>query len=125
MTLPADLKPRTVDLVWSANLDAYIRQHLGRDWSLQQNSHFGQETLVPFEVYPDPEDTEAVQAWIDSPPAMFPGRLDQNEPAGEHWGAAPGATLGESVDIYTGQILNELCNRGLLPAGDLMVHVWW
>jgi hypothetical protein len=125
VTLPPELNAKTVELVWSHHLDAFIEQHLGRVWSTQQNDYYGQETLVSFEVYPDPDDTAVVQAWIDSPPAMFPGRLDQNEPAGEHWGAAPDATLGESVDIYTGQILNELCNRGLLPEGDLMVHVWW
>lgn len=112
--LPAELNPKTVTTVWSHDLDQYIEKHFGRPWSLGQNDPegAGQDTLTAFEVYPDPESTMPVQAWLDSPPAKIPGRLNQEGVA-------------ESVDIYTADILNELCNRGLLPEGDLTVHIWW
>jgi hypothetical protein len=110
--LPAELQARTVELIDMRNLDAYIEKHLGRAWSLQQNDYLGNETLTSYEVWPDPEATAVVEAWLASPPVGGVGRVDQ-----------PG--YGESVKIYTCEILNELCNRGLLPEGDLTVHVWW
>lgn len=106
------LKKRNIELVWYQDLDKFIELHLGRPWNLQQNGMFGQDTIHPFEVYPDPEATGVVQEWLDSPPAQCPGRLNQ-----------PG--FAEDVEIGTGTILCELCNRGLLPEGNLNVHVWW
>lgn len=107
------LSYKTVQLIWSHDLNNYIEEKLSRPWSLGQNdSDCGQDSLLFFEVWPDPEATAIVQAWLDSPPAQCPGRLNQ-----------PG--FGESVDIYTEDILKELCNRELLYEGDLNVHVWW
>lgn len=103
---------KTVELIWDSDLDDYIEEQLGRPWSLQQNAMFGQAEIHPFEVFPDPEVTAKVEEWLASPPAGAPGRLHQ-----------PG--YAESVDIYTCEILNELCNRGLFPQGDITVHVWW
>jgi hypothetical protein len=110
--LPPGLPYKHVELVWSHDLDAYIEQHLGRPWSLQQNGMFGQETLVSYEVWPNPEVRTVVEAWLGSAPAKFPGRLNQ-----------PG--FAEDVEISTDELLQELCNRDLLPEGDLIVHVWW
>lgn len=110
--LPSDLKAKQWEVVWDHDLNAFIEQHLGRPWSLQQNGEYGQETIHHFEVFPRPEVSTVVEAWLASPPAGCPGRLNQ-----------PG--YAESVEIGTDQILCELCNRGLLPEGDLTVHVWW
>lgn len=113
MDLPEDLPYKTINLVWDSDLDNFIEKHLGRKWSLQQNGDmYGQDTITSFEVFPDPDATTQVEEWLSSPPAGCPGRLNQ-----------PG--FAESVDIYTETILNELCNRGLLPEGDLDVHIWW
>lgn len=101
-----------VKLIWSSILDVYIEHNLGRPWSLGQNGEYGQEELATFEVYPNPEATAVVEAWLASEPAKCPGRLGQPD-------------YGESVNIVTEEILQELCNRDLFPEGDIMVHVWW
>lgn len=103
---------KTVNLVDMQTVDAFIETHLGRPWSLGQNGFFGQEELVQFEVWPDPDATAVVEEWLASPPARCPGRLNQ-----------PG--YAESVNICTDEILDELCNRGLLPEENLWVYVWW
>jgi len=108
--LPVPFKE--VQLIWCAQLDKYIEEQLGRPWSLQQNGMYGQEQLVCFEVWANPDATAKVEEWLASPPADCPGRLNQ-----------PG--YAESVQIGTYDILNELCNRGLFPEGDINVHVWW
>ncbi len=111
--LPDDLPYKTIDLIWSHDLDSYIEKHLGRPWSLGQNGDgYGQETITTFEVYRDSAATIEVEEWLSSPPANCPGRVNQ-----------PG--FAESVEIYTETILNELCNRGLLPEGGINVHSWW
>ena len=79
-----------------------------------------------FEVAKDPEATAAVQAWLDSPRVEFVGRRHGSQEGTATWNKKdPSRPLVEQVPIYTHQILNELCNRDLLPEGDLMVHVWW
>lgn len=108
--LPVPFKE--AQLVWMKDLDNYIEQCLGRPWSLGQNGVYGQEELASFEVWPNPEATAIVEEWLSSPAAKCPGRLEQ-----------PG--YGEDVDIITEDILQELCNRGLFPEGDVTVHVWW
>lgn len=99
------LKSKTIDLVWMKDLDAYIEEHLGRPWSVQ-GGEYGQDTIRTFEVEADPESTAKVQQWLASP-----------EPPHQDWGR------GEV--LYTEDLLSELCNRGLLPEGDLHVHMWW
>lgn len=108
--LPVPFKE--VQLIWDSDLDDYIEAQLGRPWSLQQNGMYGQEQIVSYEVFPNPEVTAVVEEWLASPPAGAPGRLNQ-----------PG--FAESVDISTDEILQELCNRDLFPEGDITVHVWW
>jgi hypothetical protein len=116
--IPEDLKAKTEQLIWNSDLDAFIEKHYGRPWSMQQNGMFGQMELVPFEVGFEPdnkysiESVARVQAWLESPIPEIPGRLDQ-----------PG--VAESVDIYTDDILRDLCRRGLLPEGEYTIHVWW
>lgn len=112
MPLPEGLPSRTLEVVWDHDLNAYIETHLGRPWSIQQNGFLGQETFHTYEVWPNPGDTAVVEQWLASPPAQCPGRLNQ-----------PG--FGELVDIVNDNLFNELCNRGLLPEGDLFIHVWW
>lgn len=107
-----ELEVHVQQLIEHASLDKYIEKCLGRPWSLQQNEMAGQNELVSFEVWPDPDAAGPVQDWLESPPAGCPGRLEQ-----------PG--YGEDIEIYTGQILNELCNRSLLPEGDYTVKAWW
>lgn len=124
MDLPAELNPKTVVTVWDSDLDKYIEAKLGRAWSLQQNGEYSQDTVTQFEVFPDPEATAKVQAWLDSPVVPCPGRVDGMDwKTGIFTPEQPG--FAESVYIGTSDILNELCNRGLLPEGDLTVNVWW
>lgn len=124
LDLPEELKAKTVQIIWDHDLDAYIEAKLGRKWSLQQNGEDGQETLTYFEVFPDPEATAKVQAWLDSPEVPCPGRVNgMNWETGIFTPEQPG--FAEWVYISTTDILNELCNRGLLPEGDYTVHVWW
>lgn len=113
MDVPEGLTLRTIEYVTMQDLDAYIEKHLGRPWRLQQNGDmFSNGTMAYYEIYPDPEATAKVQAWLDSPLVQGVGRTHQ-----------PG--FGESVEIYTNDILNELCNRGLFPEGDLTVEIEW
>lgn len=109
---PPELQVKMVGIVKDRDLDAFIEQCLGRPWCLQQNGFFPNESLQYLEVGPNPEATAKVEEWLASPPAQCPGRVNQ-----------PG--FAEDVEIYTETILSELCNRGLLPEGDLTVHVWW
>lgn len=103
---------QAINLVDVRAVDSFIETHLGRPWDLQQNGFYGQEMLVQFDPWPDPDAAAVVAEWLASPPAQCPGRLDQ-----------PG--FAESVSISTDEILNELCNRGLLPEEKLWVWVWW
>lgn len=112
MDYPEGLAVRTVQLIDDQSLDQYIERMLGRPWRLQQNGMDGQDTLTYFEVFPDPEATARVAKWLTSPPARISGRVGQG-------------AVGESVNISTADILNELCNRRLLPEGDMTVHVRW
>lgn len=111
------LWPEGLSEIWEVvpdkKLDELIKATFGREWSLQQNGepdHNGSMTY--FEVCLDPEVTATVEEWLASPPAGCPGRLHQ-----------PG--FAESVDIYTSELLAELCNRGILPEGDMKVFVSW
>lgn len=110
MTPPMPFK--VVNLVDQRAVDSFIETHLERPWSLQQNGFFGQETLVQFDPWPEPEATAIVEEWLASPEVPCPGRLNQEG-------------FGESVHISTDEILNELCNRELLPEEKLWVWVWW
>ncbi len=109
---PDVLCSRVEETVEAARIDELIEATFGRPWSCQQNGEYGNDSITWFECYKDPEATEAVQAWLDSPPAKGPGRLHQEGYA-------------ESYEIYTYVLLSELCNRGILPEGDMRVHVWW
>lgn len=129
MSLPAELKPQIWEVVWSHDLDDYIETHLGRPWSLQQNGEHGQDTVQVYEVgpYADflPEEAQAkkarVEAWLASPQVAFAGRLGQKGTAS--W--MPDNRPLAEVEVYTDDILCELCERGLLPPGNLRVQVWW
>lgn len=102
----------------------------------------GNGSLGYLEASKDPDATAKVDAWLASPPVrdQFEGRL----PAVVHRNDG----YGESVEIYTedliaedtplaaqlvgdvrGQVvavvLAELCNRDLIPEGDMTVHMWW
>lgn len=114
MPMPVDnpLPTHTWEIVTMQDLDAFIEQHLGRPWRLQQQSFLGQDTVHWVEAYKNPEATAKVAAWLASPPAKAPGRLDQ-----------PG--FGEDIEILTEDLLAELCNRDLLPEGDIRIYVSW
>lgn len=100
------LKSKKIDLVFVDDLDAYIEEHLGRPWRTQQEFMDGQDTLRTLEVFPDPDATAKVEEWLASP-----------VPAWKLWSR-------EEV-LHTEILLSELCNRGLLPEGNLYVHIWW
>lgn len=100
------LKSKQVNLVWNDDLDKYIEQHLGRKWCLQQDLMADQDTLHVFEVGTDPDATAKVEEWLASPMPKY-------------------TLYGHGEVIDTDTILSELCNRGLLPEGDLHVHIWW
>lgn len=127
MTLPADLNAKTIELVPMQAMDDYIEKHLGRPWKLQQNEMLSNDTLRYYFVKPNYRITPVVQAWLDSPPCVLPGRMNQGDPVtpGMWPGAPANATVGETAQIDTSQILDELCNRELLTEGVLYVHVWW
>lgn len=118
---PAALKSRIEEIVDHSNLDKFIEETFGREWSLGQNDQSPNDSISYFEVYKDPEATAKVQEWLDSPPASIPGRLNQPGECG--W--KPGHTIAETVDIGTWTILCEMCNRGILPEGDMTVYVSW
>lgn len=119
MSDPADVLPHKVEkLVWDKDVDRFIEEKLGRTWCLQQNGEYGQETRTVYEVFVhdieeyQQEARDRVAAWLASPPCKCPGRQGQPD-------------YGESVPIYTTDILAVLCEQGHLPEGDLVIHVWW
>lgn len=120
---PESLHSETWEIVRDSVLDAFIESTFGRPWTLQQNGEYlSNDSITYFEVYPDPDATAKVEEWLASRPASFPGRIDQK---GDCTWNDSGNSLGEDVDIYTHDILSELCNRGLLPEGDMTVYVSW
>lgn len=103
----SNLKSTEVSLVYVADLDSFIEQHFGRPWKTQQDLMAGQDTLHVYEVFPDRGATAKVERWLASP-----------TPERDEWG--------RDEIIGTEELLNELCNRGLLEEGQkLHVHVWW
>lgn len=109
---PESLKPETWEVVNDSSVDALIESVFGRKWSVQQNEYFSNGETVGYDVYPDPAATALVDEWVASPKVKGYGRVDH-----------PG--YGESVEIGTTTILSELCNRGILPEGDMRIYVSW
>lgn len=99
------LMSKNIELVDMHDLDAFIEQHLGRPWRVQGGEH-SQDTLLTLEVVSDSESTAKVEEWLMSPEPQYHG-----------WG--------RNETLYTEDLLSELCNRGLLPEGNLYVHIWW
>lgn len=100
---PNVLNPQIWEVVSDISVDKLIEQEYGRPWSLQQHDEIANNSFVFYEVFPDPNAGVKVEAWLLTPPAQFPGR--------------------ESISTH--DLLAELCNRGILPEGDMRVYVWW
>lgn len=104
---------KTVNLVSDSDLDTYIEKHLGKPWSCQQNDFCSNDSLITFDVggwVYDEEEKAKVAAWINTP-----------TPTDKYHGVGRFNDEGVSTD----SLLSELLERGLLPEGELHVHVSW
>lgn len=117
MTLPEDLKCKTIQLVDCSDLDSFIEKHLGKKWSSLHNEDEcfnGSYTTFPVGEYwnepGQPTEAEKVQEWLTRPSPERYHRIGDYNDEGK---------------ISTLMLLNELWRRGILPEGDLSVHMWW
>jgi hypothetical protein len=117
---PDSLRSEEWEIVRRQAIDDLIEATFGRPWSMGQNDSFHNDSVTWFEVGPDPEATAKVQEWLASQPSSIPGRL--NQPGNSY---RTGMSIAETVEIYTDTLLSELCNKGILPEGDMQVYVSW
>lgn len=103
---PDGIKAKQVPLTWYADLGDFISQQLGRNFNVLDDGEYSQDGLATFWIEKDPDATEKVQKWLDSP-----------QPANS-WDHQP-----DRPDTNT--VLSELANRGIVPEKKLYVHIWW
>ena len=110
---------KEVKLIWEHELNELITATYGRPYNYGRWQEMGQDTMTQVTV---PE--EADEPWEGGPPSL------------EEWLAGePPATLTDAWRIeqwwqteYCPElqvVVNDLHARGLMPAGDYVMHVWW
>lgn len=110
-----EFKPKTYIDVEELRLAEFVTETYGRPWRMQQGEMLHQDTYRIIEVDPERPD-----GW------HFHEAVKQLE----DWLALPTDTMADwefmrehylSVDI----ILWDLCRRGIAPAGEYLIRVWW
>lgn len=144
------LKIETWKVVWENDLSDLISKVYGRPYQLQQvgvggtaewSDAMGQDTIERVSSWDEAEDDEQAQfeEWLARDPKAPIVRQQlkgvKNESGG--WDAVEYDETAEAGGwahtlIWEREyapplqpILNDLVKRGLIPEGDLVIHVWW
>lgn len=100
------LTPKPVLYLWDHDFSALVREVYGRPYNLTASYEASQDTLIQVSVPDTPfgvDDDANFAGWRDSDPT----------------------SLSETVGPPLEPLCNDLHERGLLPAGDYVIHVWW
>lgn len=108
-------------MIWEVKLSELITETYGRPYRLQQGGmgeFLGQDTIVSVSVPEEADDVDVqlFAIWLQqdaTPPADSIARWKWKL-EWERYKAAP-----------IQPILNDLHEKGLLDAGDYVIHVWW
>ncbi|MFE3757903.1 hypothetical protein ACFXO9_26650 [Nocardia tengchongensis] len=113
--IPVGLEPRAVTLIWEKDFSQFVSRVYGRPYQLgRQDGGLLKDSTVEFTVpaqefeWSDP----SVAEWLA---ALPPDDRDWQE------------TLRWEREFHPGleAIVNDLHARGLLPAGEYLLEVWW
>lgn len=147
------MKIETVHKIWESEFSDLVSEVYGRPYRLQQQGDcYAQDSIIEItateEDYPDDwvpyEDEITLEKWLSADPnaPIRNPRYDQyRELALQHPGKGyeklekdewegPGTT---THDLYWERefyppledLVNDLCKKGKIPAGDYVIHVWW
>lgn len=112
-----EFKTHTYIDVEELKLSEFVTQTYGRPWRMQQGELLGQDTYRIIEV-----DAERPEFWT----------AEEAEQKLREWLALPAPTNHwEETDferdkyISVDIILWDLCRRGIAPAGEYLIRIWW
>lgn len=113
-----------VKLIHELKLSELIRETYRRPYQLQQQGDMmGQNEMLRVTVPQEPDDLDlpSLEEWS--------ARDVNDQPEGQDdWEQYPWVRdLWWEREFYPDyqEVLNDLHARGLLPAGDYVIHVWW
>lgn len=114
-----------VKLIWESELSALVTETYGRPYQLQQQGDMlAQESMTRATVPQEPDfdsDLPSLEEWssrdVDAQPE---GESSWSEHA---WRRDLWWQRKFYPDLQL--VLNDLHARGLLPAGDYVIHTWW
>lgn len=121
-----NVKP--VLLIWEAEFSQLVRDTYGRPYQLQQQDGcLGQETIVSVKVPDKPRTWLAddagrpptLEVWVAATPP---------EPMTDAWdGDLHREHLRWHREFYPElqDVVNDLHRRGLMAAGEYVIHIWW
>lgn len=111
-------KTKTYIEVWHVELDKFVEEVYGRSWSYIRSEECNNDSYYTHEVleegldfYSDEEVEEQLTKWLS---AEVPNYRDWDA-CSEFESLFPGAPV----------ILWDLHRKGLIPAGDYLIHVSW
>ena len=96
--------------LWEHEFSQFVSDFYGRPWSMQQGMCLGQNTYQTANI-PEGECVGKVDAWLNLP-------YDPD---------APYAAMHFERDHYVwyAAILDDLHAKGVIPAGNYLIKVWW
>lgn len=113
------VKERRCLEVHELELSAFVSQHYGRPWSMQQGELLDQDTYRDENVRADRPDNftaeeaeELLKQWLAVP-----------TPADDAWILR--ADFRRNQYLPVGIILWDLCRKGVITPGDYLIKVWW
>lgn len=112
-----------VRLIEEREFSALVTRVYGRPYRLQQNMMLGQDTIYPLTV-PEPEPVDeshepSFAEWASQDPDL--------DADGHPWRHAWEKEIWWEREFYPpfSALVNDLYERGHLPMGTFMLHVWW
>jgi hypothetical protein len=124
------LKIEDVKLIWESELSELVTKTYGRPYSLQQQDEMmAQDTILRVRV------PEGLEPWNESydenPEGYTPlptlARWAATETPAEHRFPSYREEMWWHRNFYPcrDEVLGDLHDKGLLPAGDYVIHCWW
>lgn len=112
-----EFKNKTYIDVEELDLSEFVTKTYGRPWRMQQGEMLHQNTYREIDVDPEcpdgwlPHEAEQqLQEWLALPTPT------------NHWGVTE---FERNHYLPVDIILWDLCRRGIAPAGEYLIRVWW
>lgn len=111
-------KTKTYLEVWDSDLNKFVSGYYGRPWDFASVEESNNDTYHTMTV-----DEEEPERFIGSGPAENLQRwMDAEVPAKGDWQAS---SAFEACYPPAPVIMWDLCRRGVIPAGEYLIHVSW